>query len=180
MATMDDLDRQLGYLGKESPGIVRRAVLAGAKAMVPFIKTAANSQIGRTLKGKSISVGNMVRSIGARNAKQNGTIIGAKAGPDVGSMGKGADIDTHHGGGGHLFILGTDHRYVGTKQQRRRGQYSHTRILRGKAAIGYRGRAPAHQPSFVTEGGQASESTVTSVIVSSLEAGIAKAMERLG
>lgn len=176
-----NLEQKLAYLGQQAPSVVRSAVLKSVRKMIGPMRSAARSAVAKDSKGKAVrSTGRMANSIGARGIKQNGTQIGAKAGPDVGNrrtdkqQAKAARLGHH----AHLFISGTDHRYTGFKPVRKRGKVAD--LVRNKNAIRYRGRAPAHLPSFVTEGAKAAEGNVASTLKNELADGIERAIQRIG
>jgi len=173
--TPDQIDNRLAYLGKAAVPVCRAAVNAGAKELSARIQSAAPvGKKWRKVNGQMVAPGAMKRSINFRVTSKN-KVISAKAGLDVG---KRKDADKNRGGHGHLFVEGTDERYTGFSRVRVKGKT--VDLKRTKSTIRYRGRAPAHSPSFIKTASASAESTVWQVVIDKLSKGIEKAAVRQG
>jgi len=173
--TPEQLDYNLAYLGKAAVPVCRAAVNAGVKDLSKRIQAAAPvGKKWRKVNGQMVAPGEMKRSVNFRVSSKN-KVISAKAGLDVGKRKTG---DNNRGGHGHLFVEGTDERYTGFSRVRVKRKA--VDLKRTESTIRYRGRAPAHAPSFIKTASASAESAVWQVIVDKLSKGIEKAAVRQG
>lgn len=176
-----ELDRRLAYIGKSAVGVCRVAVAAGARVLAKAMADKAPMHKGlRKVGGKIILPGGMKRSIGSRSLKAKKGIGGAKAGLNVGAKAKEGSKRSkiQMGNHGHLYIKGTVDRWSGFARIRTKGSEGH--LKRTKSKIRFRGRSPAHEPSFIRAATTASEAEVWKVVAKKTAEGIAKAATKQG
>lgn len=181
--TFDDMEQKLAFIGKAAGAVLRRASLAGAKVLAVRMQNAAPvAKEGRKVNGREVAPGGMRRSIGFRGTRARVNMGSAKAGLNVGKQGldftkKG--VKTNVARHGHLYVVGTDHRYRGFVRAR---GYPNTKyaVKRTKNRIRYTGRAPAHLPSFIKTSAESAKPDVLTTVTASIQDGIEKAIHMQG
>lgn len=175
--TFDEMETKLAYIGNAARSVCRLATNKGAKLLMTKQRAAAFvAERPRKINGKIVMPGGLRDSIGWRPMKTVPEISGGKAGLDVGKRKKDSPVKAGHG---HLYVMGTDHRYRGFV---RAIGYPNTKyaVKRTKNRIGYTGKARPHLPSFVKTASQAAEAEVMQVVADAIVSGIEKAVTKQG
>lgn len=171
--TFDEMEQKLAYIGKAAEGaVLRKASLDGAKVLAVRMQAAT----------PVVKTGSMRASVGFRGMRARANSGAAKAGFNVGK--KGLDIKkdgtkTNVGRHGHLFVLGTDHRYRGFVRDRGFGKTKFA-VKRTKNGIRYTGRMPSALPSFIRLAATSAQSEVMTTVSASIQQGIEKAINKQG
>lgn len=169
-------ERKLAFVGKAAPGVARGASRDGAKFLAARMQAAAPMSDGaRRVGGKIVKPGGMKRSIGFRGLRAKPNSGGAKAGFDVGKKVKGEERGSH----GHLYVEGTDERYTGFHRIRKRGKTVEVVRNKQRNKIEYRGRSPAHKPSFIKTVTTAAEPQMWDVVIESINQRTEKVLKSL-
>lgn len=177
--TFGEMETKLAYIGNAARSVCRLATNKGAKRLSERQKAAAYvSERPRKVDGRIVAPGGMRDSIGWRPLKTGKEISGGKAGLDVGKLKKDEEFRS---GQGHLYVLGTDHRYHGVVRARGYPNSKHeVKLTRPKLKLHYTGKARPHLPSFIKMASQAAEAEVMQVVADAIVTGIEKEITKQG
>jgi hypothetical protein len=174
--TPEQLDYQLAFIGNVAARrLAKAASRAGAKVL------ARRQRLLAPMPGTAQhATGRLRNSIRDGSMKDNGLIVGSKAGFDVGRRQATDSEGTRQESGnhGHLYVLGTELRWTGFRRDRRKGHKFE--LFRNKNEIRFRGRAPAHLPSFIASAAESGADEVREAMVHSLSTNLPKEITKQG